>query len=99
MRMAVAGLSSVHHEIARIAGRIFNTQRKPRRIGRSLPRTKWIKDVRKYSCGSPRPYVDRFGSAWENKHLPALPISDSALVLALPGLRREAELAEIENSN
>lgn len=39
------------------------------------------------------------GSPWENKHLPALPISDSALVLALPGVRREAELAEIEYPN
>lgn len=38
------------------------------------------------------------GSPWENKHLPA-PISDSALVLALPGVRREAELAEIEYPN
>ena len=46
-------------------------------------------------AGSRRPYVDRFGSP----HLPALPISDSALVLALPGVRREAELAEIEYPN
>ncbi len=70
---------------SRVSGVGYLTRRGSREAHRSeLAEAKWIKDVRKYSCGSPRPYVDRFGSAWENKHLPALPVSDSALVLACP---------------
>jgi hypothetical protein len=47
-----------------------------------------IENVWKYNRRSFRPYVDLADSARENKHLPAMWISRSALVFILSGVRR-----------
>jgi hypothetical protein len=67
---------------------------KPKRTDWSWRESGWIKDVWKYSRRSARPYIDPFGSARENNHLPAMSLPHSAMVFTLSGLRREAELKQ-----
>ena len=52
----------------------------------------WIENAWNHSRRSARPHLNRFGSAWKNKHLPAMQVTHSAMVFTLSGLRREAGL-------
>ena len=58
-------------EVARIDGTIFKTMKEAEAHGRERG---WIKDVRNYSCGSSRPYVDLFDSHLIFPRLPGGPI-------------------------
>jgi hypothetical protein len=54
----------------------------------------WIENAWNHSSRTPRPHLNPFYSARANKHLPAMRVADSPMVVTLPGLRRKAGLKQ-----